>query len=455
MKAEYQTALVLGLGVSGEAAAELLLAEGACVTVVDADDRDELQDRAMGLREMGADVRLGAGALPDGPFAVCVTSPGIASASGWIRDIEARGTPVISELELGASRCASSLLAVTGTNGKSTFVKFCGSALEAAGIPAVVAGNYGYPLCRAVREVPDAAWVVAEVSSFQLEHAPLFHPRVGVLLNIQADHLDRHGTLAEYRRLKFSLFSRQGSSDVAIVPLEECSAVRAFSTGDPSWLTFGRLDDADYRYAGGRVEWCEGGAQSVSVRESFFDNDVSGVAAAAAVAALRRCGVDADRIESSFRSFRPLPHRMEPVAVVNGVRFVNDSKATNLAAMAAGVRMAGGPVHLIAGGILKESDLKSVKEVLVSCVKGVYLIGESLETMLEAWHDAVTCRACGRLDVALRDAGSTAERGDVVLLSPGCASFDQFVSYEDRGNQFIRLVRAHAADEEAGGGESR
>lgn len=449
MGSRPDTALVLGLGRSGRAAANLLLNEGVQVTAIDGGRTDELRNVADEFAARGADVRLGVQALPAGSFDLCVTSPGVPSTSEWIAGVQSQGTRLISELELGASRARCPLLAVTGTNGKSTFAKLCGDALAAASMPAVVAGNYGYPLCDAVSGLDEFAWIVVEVSSFQLEHVSALRPRVAVLLNVEPDHLDRHADMSEYRALKARLFARQAEGDAAVVPWGEQERVASLSGGRPRWLTFGHMPQADYRYSEGVVRSVHDGEETVSVRGTLFDNGIMGNTAAAAAAALRRCGVEISTLERTFSSFEPLPHRMQTVAVSAGVRFINDSKATNLAALRAGLQTAGGRTHLIAGGRLKEGNLDSLKEVLVSRVKAAYVIGESCAAMVAAWSDAIDCHACGCLDEAVRSACERAVSGDIVLLSPGCASFDQFRNYEDRGNQFCRLVRLYTGCRQA------
>jgi UDP-N-acetylmuramoylalanine--D-glutamate ligase len=226
---------------------------------------------------------------------------------------------------------------------------------------------------------------------------------------------------------------------MAVLPWQAPEAVRRAVPAGGVSRTFGLAAEADYRYAAGEVRsrWLD---RAVSVAGTPLDNEIMGLTAAAAVAAMQGCGVPPRCVAEAARGFERLPHRMQPVATVRGVSFVNDSKATNLAAMAAGLRMARGPVRLIAGGLLKEADLEPVKKVLVNRVRGVYLIGKSSQVMAAAWQDAMPCRLCGNLKEAVDRAWKEANSGEVVLLSPGCASFDQFKSFEDRGEQFINLV---------------
>jgi UDP-N-acetylmuramoylalanine--D-glutamate ligase len=435
----YKKALILGLGSSGEAAARLLLGRGTSVTVVDAGASAALDARAAALRAEGATVQTGKRVLSAEDYEVCVVSPGVPLTDEWVVTARQRGIPVLSELELGWRHRSSRMLAVTGSNGKSTLVKLCRETLEKAGLKAVAGGNYGIPVSDLVRQQPAPDWIVAEVSSFQLESADRFAPEVGILLNLNPNHLDRHGTMEAYQAAKARLFSRMGAGHMAVIPLAAPVAVRAAVSGSCVCRTFALEPEADYRYEGGQLvsRWLAG---PVSVVGTPFDNDVMGVTAAACAAAMEGCGVEPRHVGAAAASFERLPHRLQTVATVRGVTFINDSKATNLAAMEAGIRMARGPVRLIAGGLLKEKDLESVKKVLVNRVTRVYLIGKYSQVMASAWEDAVLCCVCAGLKEAVQKAWKEAESGEVILLSPGCASFDQFRSFEDRGEQFSNIA---------------
>lgn len=391
-------AVVLGNGSSGRAAAELLRRDGAAVTVLD-----------------GADV------WPDGrAFDLCVTSPGIPLDHPWQRRARADGVSVVSELQLGAARWRARggrMLAVTGSKGKSSVVKLVADAL--GGIPC---GNYGRPLCDVALESFDAAnlpWAVVEVSSFQMETTVLPPDAfvAAAVLNLQEDHLDRHGGVAVYHGLKRALLGM----------------ARTGIRGDclPA-------DAAD--------------GECALLRGSYFDNPVLRTNGRCAVRLLRAAGVDDAAIAAAFARFEPLPHRMQTVGVFGGVAYVDDSKATSLAALDAGVAMAaargagtaGARVRLIAGGLPKGDDPNSVIPRLRSEVKKVYLIGRCADQLLQAWEKAVPCEICGTLDRAVAAARRDALPGEVVLLSPGAASFDQFKSYGVRGDAFRSLVCAGA-----------
>ena len=432
--------LVLGLGSSGEAAANLLLRQGRHVLVLDAGSGVSLENKAMKLRACGCKVVLGVRCLPDEQFELAVVSPGITDTDPWILELRQRGVPVISELELGWRACRSRILAVTGSNGKSTLVKLCCEALQKAGYSARPGGNYGTPLSAlaCLETVPD--WVVVEVSSFQLEAVEHFVPDAGILLNINPNHLDRHGTMERYTETKMRLFRRMDQRHVAVIPETISEKVRSDLPADCRVFTFGISNQSSFYYQDGYIRGAEL-MQPVALRGTMFDNEVMGVTAAACVAALKGAGIDPQAVQAAANAFQSLPHRMQKIAEINGITFINDSKATNLAAMSAGVRMARGPVRLIAGGLLKEKDLDSVKKVLVNKVRGVYIIGKYSLVMSAAWQDCLSCVVCTDLESAVNRAWQDAQCGEVILLSPGCASFDQFKSFEDRGEQFLKIVR--------------
>jgi UDP-N-acetylmuramoylalanine--D-glutamate ligase len=441
-----KTATVLGLGDSGEAAAELLLALGYDVCAVDAQAGEAVRRRAARLTGAGVQVAVAAAALPAGRDRadLAVLSPGVPAEHPWALQLAAGGSPVISELELGWRHCRSSVLAVTGSSGKSTLVKFCAEALANGGFTTAAGANYGPPLSRLVRLDPPPDWIVAEVSSFQLEAVDTFRPRVGILLNVHPNHLDRHPDFETYRRLKLNLFRRMQKGDDAVVPeelLSDLADLPGSGSGGPRRITFGPSDTADSRWLGGAVALrLARRSGRIDFRGSHFDNDVLGLSAAAAVAALRCIGVRPAAIERTAMTFEPLPHRMTRVVERDGVRYIDDSKATTLAALCAGVAMAGGPVRLIAGGLLKEKSADWAKERLAKQVRRVYLIGKDADVLREAWCDAVDCLPCGTLETAVENARRDARPGEVVLLSPGCASFDQFSGYAERGTRFAALA---------------
>lgn len=432
--------MVLGLGSSGEAAAQLLLRQGRQVIVMDAGTSAGLEARADRLRLKGCRIFTGTRDLPEAQVDLAVVSPGIPETDPWVVLLRQKGIPVISELELGWRACRSRILAVTGSNGKSTLVKLCCEALLQSGLSASAGGNYGTPLSALACLEPSPEWVVVEVSSFQLEAVEQFVPDAGILLNINPNHLDRHGTMERYVDMKARLFSRMDHRHIAVIPETVLDRVREALPLNCRVATFGISSTSSFYYEKGSIHGV-GLAQPVSVAGTVFDNEIMGVTAAACVAALVGAGVLPDGVSRAAKAFQGLPHRMQKVAEINGITFINDSKATNLAALSAGVRMVGAPVRLIAGGLLKEKDLESVKKILVNRVLGVYIIGKYSQVMAGAWRDDLSCVVCADLRDAVNKAWHDAKNGEVILLSPGCASFDQFKSFEDRGEQFLEIVR--------------
>ena len=390
-------AVILGNGRSGRSAAELLRREGAAVTVLDRED-----------------------AWPVGvSFDLCVTSPGISLDHPWQRMARAEGVKIVSELQLGAERwlaLGGRMLAVTGSKGKSSVVKLVAETLSLAGMPAVPCGNYGTPLCEVVntRDPRCSPWAVVEVSSFQMEttNLPSGAFAAAAILNLQEDHLDRHGSAEVYHCLKRRLLEMARVRIDASPATEDSPLVPGMCAADAALL--------------------EG---------SYFDNPVLRSNGFCAVALLRAVGLDNMAIAAGVRAFQPLPHRMQLVAERDGVRWVDDSKATSLSALVAGLGMCPGPVRLIAGGLPKGDDPKSVIPRLRSRVKKVYLIGRCAQQFSEAWCQTVPCELCGTLDRAVESARRDACSGETVLLSPGTASFDQFKSYGARGDAFAAFAR--------------
>jgi UDP-N-acetylmuramoylalanine--D-glutamate ligase len=389
--------LVVGLARSGEAAQAALEERG--FQVVGAD------------RTLGNDDDL---TLLDG-VDVLVKSPGVPGEALLPAAARGRGIPVWSEVELGARLLPNPLLGVTGTNGKTTAAELLGAIFRAAGRPVEVAGNVGRALT-SLRPPPDA-WLVVELSSFQLEDVHELRPRVGVLLNLEPDHLDRHGTFEAYRAAKLRLFANQQQEDTAVVP-------RGFGEipGAARRVEFDSADDLP--------------------AEPLLPGPHNRENAAAATAAARAAGIEDGPIAEALRTFPGVAHRLELVAERAGVRFVNDSKATNAAAARRALVSYDAPLHLILGGSLKGEPFDELAAAAAAAaVRTAYLIGEAAEPLAVALgHVSVAFRHCGTLERAVEEAARAAEPGDVVLLSPACASYDQFRDFEHRGEEFRRLV---------------
>ena len=434
MGAKPHRVLVCGLGASGLAAARLLRSKGVEVLVADDADDAGVRGRAEEARALGCEARLGGIGRLEGWFEAAVLSPGLALDGPLPSAVRARGIPAISELELGWGHWEGRTLAVTGSNGKSSVAKALADCFRAAGGTAIPCGNYGLPICRAAEENRGAEWLVAEASSFQLETCDRFRPEIAVLVNVLPNHLDRHGTFEAYARTKAKIFARQRPGDFALAPTEWAGRMREWSRGRGEWKTFGLEAGADYVYAPGRL--AEKGGEGIDVVGTYFDTEVLGPNAAGLYGAARSAGLEPEAIRAALAGFEPLPHRAQVVCEADGVRYVDDSKATNLSALAASVRMQDRPVWLIAGGRPKEKDFSAATETLRARARGVFLIGEAAEAMEAAWGGAVACERCGTLERAVAAARRSARAGEVVLLAPACTSYDQFRSYAERGDAF-------------------
>ena len=432
------SAWILGAGKSGVAASRLLASQGAAIRLVDDDEERAADAMRRVLAEFPGAHEFPPDATPD----IAVTSPGLAPDSAPRRLAADRGIPVISEIDVSLPNLRCTFVGVTGSKGKSSLVKLIADTLERGGHRAVPCGNYGTPLAEVALSDPQPDVAVVECSSFQLETTRAFRPAVGIFLNLSPDHLARHGGMDGYRDAKMRLFQAQTPDDTALFPstaMGDSLRERHRALGFRGRVaTFGAEASADWRWTPGMVTAPD--RQRLPIAGSYFDNAILGPAAAAGAAAALLLGVPADTAAAAIREFAPLPHRMELVRTLRGVRYVNDSKATSLTALRAGVAMAGGPVLLVAGGRLKENDLDIAKELMTSGVKKVYLIGESADRLAAAWSPPLLAFVCGTLENAVARAAADAQEGDVVLLSPGTASFDQFRSFEERGARFAELI---------------
>jgi UDP-N-acetylmuramoylalanine--D-glutamate ligase len=399
-------ALVVGLGRSGRAAALALAERGVDVVAA---DRSATADPGR-LGAAGVELHLGTEeeSLLQGVELV-VKSPGVPGESLLPSAARRLGVPLWSEIELGFRLLPGNpIVGVTGTNGKTTTCELLGAIFRAAGRPTEVAGNVGRPLVDVATSIAPGAWVVCELSSFQLEDVHELACDVAVLLNLEPDHLDRHGTFGAYRDAKLRIFERAGT---AIVP------------------------------RGSGLDGIEFAADDPLPAEPLIPGAHNRENAAAATAAARAAGIDDDAIAEGLRTFAGVPHRLELVRELRGVRYVNDSKATNTAAARRGVAAYDAPLRLILGGSLKGEDFTSFAQELPAGVRSIHLIGEASDELAAAL-DAAGRRydRAGDLATAVAHAAASAEPGDVVLLSPACASFDQFDDFEERGDAFRRIV---------------
>jgi UDP-N-acetylmuramoylalanine--D-glutamate ligase len=384
----------------------------------------------------GLDVCLGVDGLAELDAArAVVKSPGVPRQAPVIAEALARGLPVIGELELAWRCLPNPFYAVTGTNGKTTTVELLGAILRAAGGPVAVAGNVGRPLSALVGEFPESAPIVCEASSFQLEDTEAFAPEAAALLNIEPDHLDRHGTFEAYLEAKLRLFVQQREDDVAVLPV--AFAIDGMG-GDAQRVTFGAGGDLDDR--AGHLWWRDAPLVAHADLRIRGAHNRANAAAAAALALAR--GVPVEAVREGLMSFRGVEHRLEEAGSVDGVLYVNDSKATNVASTLVALRAlaedaAGRAVHLILGGQGKAQDFSPLRGPASACAS-IHLIGEDAPLLAEAVGGGID----GDLETAVARAALAARPGDVVLLSPACASFDQFPDFEARGRAFKDLVAA-------------
>ena len=430
--------VVVGLGASGRAAALALLAQGAHVTVVDDADGPELRARAHELVGAGAAVEVGGhhGALHAHDLAV--VSPGVPPFAPVLEHLRSAGTEMWSEIELAYRMADCSFLAVTGTNGKTTVTSLLAAMLRAGGIPSIAAGNIGHPLSTAVADVPPHGAVAVEASSFQLASIRTFRPRVAVVLNVAEDHTDWHGSMEAYAAAKARIFENQTGSDVAVLNADDAvtASLAARAPARVVWFS------ATTPRPGG---YCADSGHLVRDGEPFIARDAVGLGglhgledALAATAAAAEFGVPAAAIERALRDFRPGPHRMEVVGVVDGVTYIDDSKATNPHACLAALRGSRNVV-LIAGGRSKGIDLSVLHEGAPS-LRGVVALGEARDEIAEVFRGTLPVQKVSEMSAAVDAARAMAVAGGSVLLSPACASLDMYGSYAERGADFARCV---------------
>jgi UDP-N-acetylmuramoylalanine--D-glutamate ligase len=447
-------ALVIGLGRSGRASVDVLRTRLGSVVATDEAPPEKLAEALEELRAAG--VRFVPPAEIDDALehvTVAVLSPGIPLNNPLVRRVQAAGIPVFSEVEVAYRLCKAPIVAVTGTKGKTTTTALVGALFAAAGKRVHVGGNIGNALIRETAAADAGDWVVAEVSSFQLESIRSFKPRVSLILNVTPDHLDRYHSMEEYAEAKFRIFTNQGPGDtfvgnlddpiVATAPGEDGNRIKAralWFSGEP------RRQSTLYLRNGESIVYAPptGDPRPVVIMPTseialLGAHNVENVMGAVLVGLA--AGLPVDAIREGVRTFRPLGHRLEPVGVVDGVEYVDDSKATNPGSVIAAMRSFDRPIVLIAGGKAKGTDFAEMGKVVSSRAKAVVLIGEAADEIAGVIRRAKVLRASSMGD-AVRRAHDVASPGNVVLLSPGCASFDMFRSAEHRGDEFADAVHA-------------
>lgn len=436
-------ALVMGMARSGIAAAGALARLGAKVVATDLEAIPGLGER------LPPGVVLELGGHSEARFEECdllVVSPGVPATNRYIALARASGAEVIGEVELACRLCAAPIAAVTGTNGKTTVTTMLGRILEECGFRAPVGGNIGRALVEVVEaEGDEADFIVGEVSSFQLEWAPTIKPKVGVMTNVTPDHLDRHPDIDAYADLKAGLFANQGEGDAKILNADDPLTARYMTPGPQSVLAFSRkerLRRGAYLEGGDVFLADEAGATRVCGAGELLVPGLHNLENfLAACAAAHFLGADAAAMARVARAFEGLPHRMEVVGEAGGVRWVNDSKGTNVGAAAMSLESLAGDVLLIAGGVDKGSDLAPLRAGVENKVRRMILIGEAAERFGRFFDGCAPIVHANTLDEAVRIAHAEAREGDTVLLSPACSSFDQFRDYAHRGDAFREMAR--------------
>jgi UDP-N-acetylmuramoylalanine--D-glutamate ligase len=447
MELKGKKVLVVGLGKSGLAAALFLRHRGAQVTVSDVRSAAALAKDIPALLDEGIMVEAGGhGLLTFRRQDLIVVSPGVPLNTPELAQVKSFGLPVIGELELAARFLKGNMLAITGSNGKTTTTSLVGEILEKAGLPTLVGGNIGVPVVALIEQSKEASWLVLEVSSFQLETTDTFHPRIAVILNITPDHLDRHGSFENYALAKERIFAAQTGEDFLVLNADNARTAQAAgrTKANVYWFSLdGEVAQGAFVEDGYVVYRPSKGAAveriiPLTAIPLKGEHNVENVLAA--VCAARLAGAKSETIRAAVEAFHAVEHRLEYVATINGVEYYNDSKATNVDATAKALAAFPAGIHLILGGKDKNSDYRELEPLLHRSVKAVYTIGSAAAKIESQLGGMIPLHSCGTLAAAVNAAGSAAHPGDVVLLAPACSSFDQFENYEQRGRVFKELV---------------
>jgi UDP-N-acetylmuramoylalanine--D-glutamate ligase len=439
--------LVVGLGKSGVASALFLKDRGARVTVSDTKSPDQLRDEIPILLDHGITVETGGhGERTFRGQDLIVVSPGVPVDAPPLVQARAAGEPVIGEIELAAQNLLGPIVAITGSNGKTTTTTLAGEILAAGGLPVAVGGNIGTPAISLVAAASRETVTVLEVSSFQLETIQTFRPKVAVILNITPDHLDRHRTFQTYVDAKARIFENQQPDDFAVLNEDDptCRTLRDRTRAEVFWFSRKQEVQNGAWVRDGKILFRDASGQ----REIMLVNEiplkgahnVENVLAGVCAGALMGC--EPARIRKAIQEFKAVEHRLEYVATIKGVEYFNDSKATNVDATIKALESFPKNIHLILGGKDKGSDYTVLSDLLRERVKRVYTIGAAAEKIESQIKGAAEIVHAETLDNAIRRAAAVAQSGDIVLLAPACASFDQFQSYNHRGRVFKEVVHS-------------
>jgi UDP-N-acetylmuramoylalanine--D-glutamate ligase len=453
MELNDKRVLVVGLGKSGVASALFMKAHGARVTVSDTKSGDELRNEIPVLLDHGITVETGGHG--DRTFRgqdLIVVSPGVPVDAPPLLQARAAGETVIGEIELAAQFLPGPIVAITGSNGKTTTTTLTGEIMTAAGFTALVGGNIGTPAISLADRAQPETVIVLEVSSFQLETIQTFRPKVAVVLNVTPDHLDRHRTLEVYVDAKARIFENQQASDFAVLNADDpiCVTLAARTRAQVFWFSRQKEVEQGAWVRDGNIVFRDASGQREILQVSEIPlkgaHNLENVLAAACASALMGCGPE--KIRQAVRDFKAVEHRLEFVATVRGVDYYNDSKATNVDATIKALESFPANIHLILGGKDKGSDYTVLNNLLRQRVKRVYTIGAAAakieSQIISSKNGGPELVHAETLENAVRKASAVAQSGDVVLLAPACASFDQFKSYEHRGKVFKDFVRSLA-----------
>ena len=441
MELKGKRVLVVGLGRTGRDSARFLAQQGARVLVSDFRSAAELRSEINELSDLAIEYQLGEAHADDlAGVDYVIPSPGVARENILLQKASAWRIPILSEIELAYRFSCAPIIAITGTNGKSTTTTLVGEILRAAGKKVFIGGNLGVPFISAVSNEWD--WIVLEISSFQLEWVQQFRPQVAVLLNLSEDHLDRYPSFAEYCAAKERIFAAQTSSDTAILNRDDARVWEMRKRLNSRVLSFGFAEvDTGVFVAGEEVVWRDGGAE-----ERFLVGEVKlhGIHnlenMMAAVAATKSIGIARDVIQDTLNGFPGLEHRLELVREKDGVAYYDDSKGTNVGAVLKSLESFSGPVILLAGGVDKGGSYAPLQRQIEKKVRRLVLFGAAKEIMARALGGLTATVLVEDLPAAVADAAAHSRAGDVVLLSPACSSFDQFKNYAERGKAFKALV---------------
>jgi UDP-N-acetylmuramoylalanine--D-glutamate ligase len=449
MDVKDKRVLVVGLGKSGVASALFLKQRGARVTVSDTKSPDQLREEIPMLLDHGIAVETGGhGERTFRGQDLIVVSPGVPVDAAPLVQARAAGEPVIGEIELAAQNLSGEIVAITGSNGKTTTTTLAGEILAAGGFPVSVGGNIGTPAISLVERATRQTIVVLEVSSFQLETIQTFRPKVAVVLNITPDHLDRHRTFQTYVDAKARIFENQQSSDFAVLNEDDptCKTLPDRTRAQVFWFSRKKEIQQGAFVRDGKILFLDGKSHREVMLVSEIplkgahnlENVLAGVCAGALM------GCEPAKIRQAIQNFKAVEHRLEYVATIKGVEYFNDSKATNVDATIKALESFPKNIHLILGGKDKGSDYTVLNDLLRERVKRVYTIGAAAEKIESHIKGAAEIVHAETLENAIRRASAVAEPGDIVLLAPACASFDQFQSYNHRGRVFKEVVQALA-----------